>query len=160
MSSVEKILVPIDYNDYSSHSLKYASKYARELNATICLLYVIDPYIFRVEQARFKDPDAVARDDTVDYEKSAELALKTIAEKEIDPGIKVEYIVKIGNPHEIISETASEKFIDLIILATHGFSGIKHLLMGSTTEKVLRRTHCPVISLKEPVDQEEMKFMN
>jgi nucleotide-binding universal stress UspA family protein len=60
-------------------------------------------------------------------------------------------LVKTGKPFIEIIETAAEIDADLIIIATHGHSGMEHILFGSTAEKVVRKAPCPVLTLREPV---------
>ncbi len=67
-------------------------------------------------------------------------------------GVKaVKTIVKTGKPFVEIIETAKEEDVDLIIIATHGHSGVEHILFGSTAEKVVRKAPCPVLTLREPI---------
>ncbi|MBI1931639.1 MAG: universal stress protein, partial [Ignavibacteriales bacterium] len=63
----------------------------------------------------------------------------------------VETIIRTGKPFVEINETARELDIDLIIIATHGHTGMEHLLFGSTAEKVVRKAPCPVLTLREPI---------
>jgi nucleotide-binding universal stress UspA family protein len=63
----------------------------------------------------------------------------------------VKTIIKTGKPFVEIIETAKEENTDLIIIATHGHSGVEHILFGSTAEKVVRKAPCPVLTLREPI---------
>jgi nucleotide-binding universal stress UspA family protein len=74
-----------------------------------------------------------------------------LAKTEIGSQFEVETVIKTGKPFVEINETASELDIDLIIIATHGHTGMEHLLFGSTAEKVVRKAPCPVLTLREPV---------
>ena len=74
-----------------------------------------------------------------------------MAATEIGSEINVETVIKTGKPFVEINETASELDIDLIIIATHGHTGMEHLLFGSTAEKVVRKAPCPVLTLREPI---------
>jgi nucleotide-binding universal stress UspA family protein len=64
--------------------------------------------------------------------------------------LNVKTIIKTGKPFIEIIETATEEDVDLIIIATHGHSGVEHILFGSTAEKVVRKAPCPVLTLREP----------
>jgi nucleotide-binding universal stress UspA family protein len=65
--------------------------------------------------------------------------------------LDVKTVIKTGKPFVEIVETAAEEDIDLIIIASHGHTGVEHLLFGSTAEKVIRKAPCPVLTLREPV---------
>jgi nucleotide-binding universal stress UspA family protein len=70
------------------------------------------------------------------------------------PGAKIRHEVEIGIPHKRIVEKAAEEGADLIVMSTHGRSGLFHMLIGSVTEKVVRRASCPVLSI-HPVKESE-----
>jgi nucleotide-binding universal stress UspA family protein len=93
----------------------------------------------------------------VELDKRASEELSNLGKKEIPPDIKSKMIVKTGKPFVEIIETASEEDIDLIIIATHGHTGIEHVLFGSTAEKVIRKAPCPVLTLREPIKGFEFK---
>jgi len=77
--------------------------------------------------------------------------LLSLAKKEIPPEMNVKSIVKTGKPFVEIIETASYEDVDLIIIATHGHTGVEHILFGSTAEKVVRKAPCPVLTLRDPL---------
>ena len=145
---ISKILVPIDFSDYSKNALKYAADFAQNFKAKIYLIYVIEPVIypadFSIGQVTIPTPD-------VDMNTRAQSELDSLAKSFVESSIEVETIIKSGKPFVEINETASEKDIDLIIIATHGHTGVEHLLFGSTAEKVVRKAPCPVLTLREPV---------
>lgn len=145
---IKKILVPIDFSDYSKNALKYAADFAQNFKAKIYLIYVIEPVIypadFSIGQVTIPTPD-------VDMNARAQSELDALAKTFVESSIEVETIIKSGKPFVEINETASEKDIDLIIIATHGHTGVEHLLFGSTAEKVVRKAPCPVLTLREPV---------
>lgn len=145
---INKILVPIDFSDYSKNALKYAADFALNFKAKIFLIYVIEPVIypadFSIGQVTIPTPD-------VDMHGRAQAELDSLAKTFVESSIEVETIIKSGKPFVEINETASEKDIDLIIIATHGHTGVEHLLFGSTAEKVVRKAPCPVLTLREPL---------
>jgi len=147
-SQIKKILVPIDFSDYSINALKYAVSFAQFFNADVFLIYVIEPLIYPADysmgQVAFPTVD-------VNVSEKAEMELKKIAEKVIGDQAKYDIIIKSGKPFVEINETAGELDIDLIIIATHGLTGVEYLLFGSTAEKVVRKAPCPVLTLREPI---------
>lgn len=148
MSEITKILVPIDFSNYSKSALRYASNFSKKFEAKIFLVYVVEPVIypsdFSMGQVTFPVAD-------VEMNERAKDELSTLAKTEIGSDIEVETIIKTGKPFVEINETASELDIDLIIIATHGHTGVEHLLFGSTAEKVVRKAPCPVLTLREPI---------
>lgn len=155
MDLINNILVPIDFSDYSKNALKYAVQFAKHFHAKIFLVYVVEPTIypadFSMGQVAIPSMDA-------DLQKRADEELTSLAKNFIDPSVEVETMIKTGKPFVEINDTAREKDIDLIIIATHGHTGVEHLLFGSTAEKVVRKAPCPVLTLREPV--KGFKFNN
>ena len=145
---ISRILVPIDFSDYSKNALKYAVDFAKFFKAKIFLIYVIEPIIypadFSIGQVTIPTPD-------VDMHSRAQSELESLAKSFQESSVEVETIIKSGKPFVEINEIAAEKNIDLIIIATHGHTGVEHLLFGSTAEKVVRKAPCPVLTLREPV---------
>jgi len=145
--NIKKILVPVDFSDYSKSSLRYAINFVRQFHSELYLIYVVEPVIYPPDftMGQIAIP-------SVDFEmdKRASEELNKLAHKEIPGDIKVHPIVKTGKPFIEIIETASEENIDLIIIASHGHTGVEHLLFGSTAEKVVRKAPCPVLTLRDP----------
>lgn len=146
--SVNKILVPIDFSDYSKNSLKYSVYLAKKFNAQITLVYVIEPVIyppdFSMGQVVFPTTDH-------DMYNRASDELAKLAETEVPPEIKTATIIKTGKPFIEIIETAREENVDLIIIGSHGHTGVEHILFGSTAEKVVRKAPCPVLTVRDPI---------
>lgn len=148
MYSVKKILVPIDFSDYSISALRYAVNFAEHFNAKIYLVYVVEPAVY---PADFSMGQVSIPSMDVDLNARAEEELKKLAKAEFIDHVETEVFIKSGKPFVEIIETASEKDIDLIIIATHGHTGVEHLLFGSTAEKVVRKAPCPVLTIREPI---------
>ncbi|HSD64839.1 MAG TPA: universal stress protein [Ignavibacteriaceae bacterium] len=145
--NISRVLVPIDFSDYSKNALKYAVNFVKRFQAKLFLVYVVEPVIYPPDfsMGQIAIPSA-----DLDMDKRAIEELNKLAEQEIPPEIKVKTIVKTGKPFIEIIETAKEAEIDLIIIATHGHTGMEHILFGSTAEKVVRKAPCPVLTLREP----------
>jgi len=148
MEQIKKILVPIDFSDYSKNALKYAAQFAKQFNAKIYLIYVVEPMIY---PADFSMGQVAIPSTDIDLHSRAEEELKKLAKDIINGNSQVEIFIKTGKPFVEIIEAASANDIDLIIIATHGHTGVEHLLFGSTAEKVVRKAPCPVLTLREPV---------
>lgn len=145
---IKNILVPIDFSDYSKSALKYAVDFAKNFNAKMHLIYVVEPIIYPPD---FSMGQIAMPSVNTEMDERAKEELNKLAKQEIPPEITCNIIIKTGKPFVEIIETAAEKDVDLIIIATHGHSGVEHILFGSTAEKVVRKAPCPVLTLREPV---------
>jgi len=148
METIQKILVPIDFSDYSKKALKYTINFAKQFNAEIILVYVIEPLMYPADLSMGQ---MVIPQSTVNLSEKSKAELEVLAKKEIGDQLNFDIIVKTGKPFIEIIETASETDSDLIIISTHGHTGVEHLLFGSTSEKVVRKAPCPVLTLREPI---------
>lgn len=160
-SDIKKILVPIDFSDYSRSALKYAVNFCKNCNAEMILIYVVEPVIYPPD---FSMGQIAIPSVNSEWDERARQELEKLAKEEIPSTVKVRTVIKTGKPFVEIVETASELDVDLIIIATHGRSGVEHILFGSTAEKVVRKAPCPVLTLREPIKgfnyKEEMKKEN
>ena len=145
---INKILVPVDFSDYSKSSLRYAVNFSKLFKAEMILIYVVEPVIYPPD---FSMGQIAIPSVHSEWDKRAREELDKLSKSEIPADVKVKSIIKTGKPFMEIIETASEENVDLIIIATHGHSGVEHILFGSTAEKVVRKAPCPVLTLREPV---------
>jgi len=148
MDTINKILVPIDFSNYSKSALKYAVNFAKKFNADIILVYVVEPTIY---PADFSMGQVIVSSTDSDFSDRAKGDLETLASAEIGNDLNYKILIKTGKAFVEINETADEEDCDLIIIATHGHTGVEHLLFGSTAEKVVRKAPCPVLTLREPI---------
>jgi nucleotide-binding universal stress UspA family protein len=155
---IKKVLVPIDFSDYSKNALKYAVNFSMQFNAEMILIYVIEPVIYPPD---FSMGQIALPSVNTEWDIKAKEELNKLAKSEIPSSIKVTTVLKTGKPFVEIIETAAENDVDLIIIATHGHTGVEHILFGSTAEKVVRKAPCPVLTLREPIKgfmfQQEIK---
>lgn len=145
---IKKVLVPIDFSDYSKSALKYAVNFVKTFNAEIILVYVVEPVIYPPD---FSMGQIAMPSINTEWDDRAKDELQKLAKSEIAEIAAVKTIIKTGKPFVEIIETAKEENVDLIIIATHGHSGVEHILFGSTAEKVVRKAPCPVLTLREPL---------
>ncbi|MBU2447397.1 MAG: universal stress protein [Bacteroidetes bacterium] len=143
---VDKILVPIDFSENSKNAIKYAVAYAEKFKAEIVFVYVIEPVIYPSDFGLGQVP--INRMD-MEIHSKAEDELKKIIETHLPKGIKGTHCVRTGKPFLEIINCAKENKSDLIILSTHGHSGIEHILFGSTAEKVVRKSPIPVLTIRD-----------
>jgi nucleotide-binding universal stress UspA family protein len=148
MEMIKKILVPIDFSDYSKNALKYAKDFAKVFNAQISVIYVIEPLVYPSD---FSLGQVAIPTVEYDLQDKAKEELENLVKEEFGDSENTPIIIKAGKPFVEIIETAAEIDADLIIIATHGHTGVEHLLFGSTAEKVVRKAPCPVLSLRDPI---------
>jgi nucleotide-binding universal stress UspA family protein len=137
-----RILVPIDFSECSMHGLAYAKALAKQLGSKLVLLnsIALQYYFTSDEYARYDWPLLMEQ-----AEKSSRNQMRELMEKTDWEGIEVESSLQIGHAGEQICARALEEKADLIVTSTHGTTGFKHLLIGSTAEYVVRHATCPVL---------------
>jgi nucleotide-binding universal stress UspA family protein len=142
---LRSILVPTDFSAPSLKALRYAAVLARQSGAKLTLLNVVEPI--------GATPDFAYNPLVLDNEKVTAAAgehLKKLAAKaDLEEGLIEKTLVRNGVPYSEISSAAGSLKVDLIVIATHGYSGFKHLFMGSTAERVVRHAPCPVLVVRE-----------
>jgi nucleotide-binding universal stress UspA family protein len=138
------ILVPIDFSDCSRRALEVARALARQPGPTHLVLvhaaFVPAELESLAERADPSIRELVARQATED--------LASILVELQDEGISAEFSTHSGSPDCIIEEIAAEKGVDLVVMGTHGRTGLAHVLLGSVAERVVRTAPCPVITVK------------
>jgi len=144
MISLKKILCPIDHSDCSKEALKYAVSFAMKDEAKLLLLHIIDIRSFN------EGLDAMSTQipDEETLERLRAKLLDCIPE-EIRDDMDVEALVVQGIPFAEIIGTAKEKDIDMIVIGSHGRTGISHMMLGSVSEKVVRKAPCPVLTVRQ-----------
>lgn len=148
MEMIKKILVPIDFSDFSKNALRYAIQFAENFQAKVYIVYVIEPMVYPSD---FSLGQVAIPNVEYDMQDRAKSELDNLIKNEITTSLETEIIIRAGKPFVEIIDVAAEKDIDLIIIATHGLTGVEHLLFGSTAEKVVRKAPCPVLSIREPI---------
>jgi nucleotide-binding universal stress UspA family protein len=146
--NIKKVLVPIDFSDYSKNSLRYSINFVKCFNAELLMIYVVEPVIYPPD---FSMGQIAVPSVDLELDRRASEELNKLAVTEIPRDMKVRTIIKSGKPFVEIIETAAEENVDLIIIASHGHSGVEHILFGSTADKVVRKAPCPVLSLRDPI---------
>lgn len=142
MQTIRKILHPTDFSESSSYAFQLACSLARSQGAAVHVVHVAkQPVVAAVEGT---DPAAPLR-----YRE--EWTEKLLGVRPDDPGIPVDHLLLFGgDPGAEILRAAQRIGADLIVLGTHGRTGLGRLLMGSVAEQVVRRAQCPVVTVKGP----------
>ncbi len=141
---VSKILAPVDFSDNTPAILEWAAHLAEEHDSSIILLHAYHlPVEFQQLEGAYLPPDFWS---TVKNE--AEQQLGRFAEDVRGRGLEVEALVREGYPATVIVEEAESLEADLVVIGTHGLSGLKHMLLGSIAERVVQKAPCPVLTVK------------
>jgi len=151
---IRRILYPTDFSDLGQYALRYARSFCQRHNAALHCLHVVDEaYQYMVSVG----PDSVPiGPPTEDLVQAAQKQMEGfIAEYLADTPFPVTGSVVAGRPFMEIIRYARDHDVDLIVIATHGRTGLKHVLLGSVAEKVVRKAPCPVLSIRHP----EQKFV-
>jgi nucleotide-binding universal stress UspA family protein len=144
---LEKILVPYDFSSFSTKALNYALKFAEQFNAAVLAVHVVQPIPILPTDVLAAPP---IPDTTGDQLPAIDSRLRKLCRRAATTHhLNVTSLVVVGNPYERIVETAASENADLIVIATHGYTGLKHFYMGSTAERVVRHAPCPVLVVRD-----------
>jgi nucleotide-binding universal stress UspA family protein len=139
--SERKILFPTDFSHTGDAALELATSLARERGAKLLIVHVEEPpAAYGCGEMYYGMPDPV----TEDLEKMLEQVVPT------DPDVPCEHLMVTGDPAAAITRVAEEEGVELIVMGTHGRTGLMRLLMGSNAELVVRHATCPVLTYKQP----------
>ena len=137
----KKILFPTDFSHCSDAALPVATSLARDTGAKLLIVHVEEPPMaYGGGEMYYGMPDPMADD------------LRTMLQRVAppDPKVPYEHHLLIGDPATAVAELAAKEGTDLIVMGTHGRTGLRRLLMGSVAEAIVRRAPCPVFIMKEP----------
>ncbi|QCS43108.1 universal stress protein [Natrinema versiforme] len=143
----ERILVPTDGSDTAEMAVEHALDLAEQYGADVHALYVVDTnamslslggeQLDRIEQGHYGEMDEVRE--------RAERATGYVADRAAERGIETVEHVSAGRPHDMIANYVADNGIDLVVMGSHGRSGVRRALLGSVTERTLRSTRAPVL---------------
>ena len=143
----EKVLVPTDGSNVAESAVEHALDIAERYGAEVHALYVVDidsmslalgaEQLDRIETGRFDEMDEVRE--------QADEATGYVADCADERGLEVVEHISSGRPHEKVASYAEGNDVDLVVMGSHGRSGVKRALLGSVTERTLRETHVPVL---------------
>ena len=148
------ILLPTDFSGCANYAVAYAAAIARVVGAKIICVYVLEPMVPAVGYTGLADPMPIA-DISEQLEDSAERELPQVVHSEELHGLEVEEVITHGDASAEIVRVAAEREVDLIVISSHGRTGLGRMIFGSTAEAVVRHARCPVLVVKPPADEEE-----
>lgn len=149
---IKSILLPTDFSECGNYALSYATSLGRTFGASIICVHVIEPIVPTVGYSGMAEPLPLA-DITEQLEDSAERELPRLAECEECAGLDVEELIVHGEAASEIVRVAKERQVDLIIISSHGRTGLGRIIFGSTAEAVVRHASCPVLVVKPPHEE-------
>lgn len=160
---LQTILIAIDYSGDSQQALEWGASLAEKYGARLLMLHVIPKAVeeVRPEGATLISPMATfyegmtpgslprgAQPIVIDLEDKARTELQDWARGRLKAAVPLQVKIAVGKPAEEILRVAREERVDLIVMGTHGRTGLRHLLLGSVAEEVTRRAPCPVFTVK------------
>ncbi|EJN57964.1 universal stress protein [Halogranum rubrum] len=153
----DNILIPTDGSATANVAVDHAVELAATYGAQLHALYVVDidavnfglgtEQVDRITQGNFGE--------MTDLQEKADKATGTVAAAAADHDVDVREEVRVGAPHRVIADYADDEDIDLVVMGSHGRSGVERALLGSVTERVLRSTHRPVLVVDERRGEEK-----
>ena len=162
--TLDRILVPTDFSPHSAEALLVAASIGERFSSTLLILHVIskdvEEHAIHAHLGHMSSPllgyFSESADVPADVQETVAIDLRDRAHTAIQEFIPsdfnyhpIELLVSVGAPYEQILQAATDQHVDLIIMGTHGRTGLSHTLLGSVAERVLRLASCPVLTVKE-----------
>ena len=147
MISIRNILIPTDFSEYSKIALPYAADMAKKYGAKLIVLHIFDEELL---SPIFFETGTTAQEYYERLNQRFEAAVDDFTSDVDTEGVEIEAELGNGAPFAEIIKFARENGIDLIIMGTHGRTGVAHTLLGSVAERVVRKSPCPVMVVRHP----------
>ncbi len=136
--AIKRILVPIDLSEASGQALDFAIDFAKPFKAELVLLFVVEPLYHAGDLGLLLE----------EQQRRGRAELVELERRVSKSQLKSRILVQRGTPYVEIVATAKKLKVDLILMATHGRTGLSHLLLGSVTDRVVRTAACPVLTVR------------
>jgi universal stress protein A len=146
MIAIKKILFPTDFSDCAKTAQEYSAALAEQFQAELHIVNVLADVMMMMPEPG--SALSLPQNYLLDLKLEAERALEKTFSDSAKTGRKIVRALRMGNPFVEIVKYAEESEIDLIVVGTHGRSGLAHMLLGSVAEKVVRKAHCPVLTVR------------
>jgi nucleotide-binding universal stress UspA family protein len=145
--NIQTILVPVDFSDHAEAVIEWAAHLAEEHKSRVVLLHVYHlPVEFQQIEGAYLPADFWT---SVKDEAKRQLAIH--GDRLRERGLETEEITREGYPATVIEEEAQQLGADLVVIGSHGRTGLKHILLGSIAERVVQKAPCAVLTIKKPV---------
>ena len=153
---IKRVLVPVDFSGDSLNALAYARELVKPFKAEVVLVHVVEPIYYAAPADMYMTSPNLASI-IEEQQQMAAQQLKRLAGDLEKKGHRVRTVLKSGSPAQVIIDTARRTAADLIVMATHGHTGLAHLFMGSVAEKVVRTAGCPVLTVRSTLLQKRQR---
>lgn len=162
MDKIHKILAPTDLSEISQVGVRYALELARSVGAEVTVYQVVSPEEMVQQGDSFRGEETVEamhRLPTPILQRYEAALARFLNDNfsDLTPWLKVREKTELGRPDQAIAQRAKMEGSDLIVIATHGRSGLAHLILGSVTEKVVRTAPCPVLTVRPRTGAEALE---
>jgi nucleotide-binding universal stress UspA family protein len=150
MPKIQKIVCPVDFSNCAQQALKYALELATQFKAELSIVHAYeDPaaYVTPMPMSGYVGPGAEL---LLELRKQLEARLEEWKGQAAQAGVPVRGELLEGTPYRVVLDWAKEWNADLIVIGTHGHTGLAHALLGSVTERVVRMATCPVLTIRTP----------
>jgi nucleotide-binding universal stress UspA family protein len=150
MPKIQKIVCPVDFSNCAQQALNYATELAKQFDAELSIVHAYeDPaaYVTPMPMSGYVGPGAEL---LLELRKQLEVRLAQTTEDVKKQGVRVSSELLEGAPYRVVLDWAKEYGADLIVVGTHGHTGLTHALLGSVTERIVRMAHCPVLTIRTP----------
>lgn len=150
---IKKILIPTDFSSSSMHALKYAIELNKSFGARLYILHILQDI---TDFSEFNLSPTILPQLYAEFEQNATNKLEEIVSTLVPKDTTCDTYIIHGVPFYEIIQFAKDEGTDLIVIGSHGRTGIRHVLFGSTAEKVIKKSACPVLTIKSPDASFEM----
>jgi universal stress protein A len=144
---INRILIPIDFSEVSLQALDYAVELGKPFGAELVVIHVVEP-IYYATPADVYGPSANLGMLLEEQQRVAAEQLAELEERLMKRGAAIETVLESGVPYQKVIEAAEQRKVDFIVMATHGRTGLSHLLLGSVAERIVRSAACPVLTVR------------
>ena len=150
MLKIQKIVCPVDFSNCSQQALNYAQELAKQFDAELSIVHAYeDPsaYVTPMPMSGYVGPGAEL---LLALRKQLETRIEQCRTEVVAAGVKVRAELLEGAPYRVVLDWAKEYGADMIVVGTHGHTGLTHALLGSVTERIVRMADCPVLTIRTP----------
>lgn len=139
---INRILVPVDFSEHSLRALDYAIDLAREHGSEVVLVHAVEPLAYGI--GRWSEPTKLLEE----WQANAAQELAEVEKRVLQHYPKCRSEIHFGIVHEVVADLVRKLKADLIVVSTHGRTGLDHMIMGSVAEKLVRYSPCPVLTVR------------
>jgi nucleotide-binding universal stress UspA family protein len=151
--SIQRVCVPTDFSQCADLAVKYGAALARQNGAKLHLLHVVQDIDEKLHHADFTREGTSVKAFLKSLEEGASEYLSRLASQKEWHDLQVERVYVHGKPADQITRYAKQNKIDLLVMGTHGRSGLEHVFVGSVAERVVRTAPCPVLTVRCPLER-------